>query len=1214
MKRKIIILASVVLALITLFSLVSCGTRYTVTIDLAGGTGIEKTEIKVKEGGLISDPGTPTREGYRFLGWYIGSTPKAWDFEKTVVNEDMVIRATWAKEGGSNDICKDGLAHDFIILEDKQPNCTEKGRVIKQCTKCRTKKTENLVALEHDLESVVTKETCGTQGFTTTTCKREGCTYNRVSHYVNPTGKHQWSDDVLGEYKTISSPTKYTSGVQAKWCLTCKKEETLPVKPLYSDKQINSLAIGNFKYTGGGYVNAPFVNISGFAGVTSSSFYTICVPANATDGNISTYWSADTMADGANFTGEWILLELEEKRDVGAINLVVPNYTAWELGDDCYVEYKIELLVNGQWIEVGTTGDKTATTEGINARATLVFDTPYNTDSVRVSVNHSTRFTAPIIYELEVLAHTDKTYREPVSMDGATTVSVSGKYNDWVSGGSALIDGDPASNWTTDWRRRVVEGMGGAVYAELEFAKETFVATVQFTSRFNVGRTFSLQYWVVDEEHPEGHFVERAQLAIPEEKSSDYIYGNVAGVNTITFTVDFELKTTKLRLELVKEPTYWESEIYSFTPYTIEERAEGVLSHTGCKHGVMNKSEVVAPTCVDAGYTVMRCNCGYTSKSKFTDALGHTWGEYEAVAKSGDGTRVAHCSACSATREKQFNEGGNAIVEVTQYLKNAKATWSHTLDDGNYLDTYIWGNEFMGKYKYRASMAMAICYADSFVDTWNEHFSKGVFDLVSHSYNHLNIYNVGVVSESSFLDDVNKAHYWFMNKFKGQKILGFATPNGQTTIPSAEYLAGFYYAARIGDSPRIYNLPSELTSREMWGRLNSYVSKSDQTEGAYVLFDANNYVGGYIVKPVYETKLDPETNEEVQVLVPDTYTIEWCDKVAGYEKTTVKEEVVNPETGETTIVEKEGYKFVSYAGGYTKASVMEEKTIKGVKTKVSTYVEEGGAYICIYDITKPEIREAIALASEKGGSATLKNIDVKNLKFVKKSDLASNFVFDNETLRLVDMPELTGSYSYDPSTYIFTWNEVGSYDFNPKTGEFTFKADGTGKYRMRHTQLGSYESGINTALDVGGWIIDCLHSFGAGSIYSSYASNVSKFEYMKKTHIWGASFNDAIMYLKEYQGSHVDVISMTDSEIKISLTDNLDDYMFNHALTVKVAIPESWIGKTITVTQAGVEVPFIADIDEYYDDFARKACTVMDGYLYLDAIPDAGEIVVTVGE
>ena len=1119
MKKRIIVLISVALALISLLALASCGTKYTVTIDLDGGTGISQTEIKVSEGGTIKDPGTPTKEGFRFIGWYINDTPKTWDFEKTKVTSDMTLRAAWSKSS-SSDVCKDGGPHTFEILEDTKPDCKNGGKLRQKCTVCLTVKTETFKSLGHDILETVVDPTCGAQGYTNKKCVREGCTYDTTVAYTQPTGNHTWSGATNDEYEVVVKPTKYTPGVEREWCLVCPAERTYSITPLYTVKDLEKLSIGNYKYTGGSYVDAPFVNISSFAGVTASSYYTVCVTNNAIDGDIGSYWSADTLADGANFTGEWILLTFQEEREIGAINVVVPNYTAWELGEDCYVEFNIELLVNGEWINVGKVSDKTGRTEGFNAGCMLELDTPYKANAVRATVSHSSRFAPAMIYEFEVFAHTEETYREPVSLDGASTATITGKYSEWAVGGAgALTDGDPSTSWWTDWRHKTEDKR---VYADLEFPAETFVAAIQFVTRADEGRTFSLQYWAVDEENPDGHFVEIGTYKVPAygDETVDCIYSTTNDgsnkVNTVAFTVNLEKSTTKLRLELIKEPIFWESKIFSFTPYTVEEKAEGVVAFTGCRHTALNTSTKVAPTCTEAGYTIMKCNCGYTAKSKATDALGHAWGEYivaEQLGSNGLKTRTASCQNCDATKSQSFKESYN-VVEITQYLKNAPAAWSHTLDDGNYMPTYEWAVPVFQKYKFRASMAMAITFADGYVSEWQEYFSNsGVFDLVSHSYNHDTIYNVGKVSDSSMLNDVNRAHYWFMNKFKGQRILGFATPNGQTSESAAEYLTGFYYAARIGDSPtQWYNIPSELTNRKMWGRLNSYVSKASQTEGAY------------------------------------------------------------------------------------------------------TYVK------------KSEIEGLLA-----------------NVDGTTGLNAFVNYMYNAETNRMQDDDRYDGTFWYNAETYVYEWLSEGSYNMHieqvteiqkvketvvdPETGEekevevekevvvdkevYTFVSDNSGEYIMVHSELGSYEKGINQILDVGGWSIDCVHTFGVtNQIWTSYEATISKLEFLKKAHIWGASFTDAIQYLREYQNAHVDVTEMTDTVIKISLTDTLDDYMFNHALTVKVDIPDDWTN--VTVTQNGVEIPLIMDIDEYYDDFAREACTIVDGFLYIDAVPDAGEIVVTV--
>ena len=58
--------------------------EYTVTFNSNGGSMI--SNLKVELNGLITKPTDPTKEGHKFLGWYIDeSFTTAWDFEKNPV-------------------------------------------------------------------------------------------------------------------------------------------------------------------------------------------------------------------------------------------------------------------------------------------------------------------------------------------------------------------------------------------------------------------------------------------------------------------------------------------------------------------------------------------------------------------------------------------------------------------------------------------------------------------------------------------------------------------------------------------------------------------------------------------------------------------------------------------------------------------------------------------------------------------------------------------------------------------------------------------------------------------------------------------------------------------------------------------------------------------------------------------------------------------------
>ena len=104
-----------------------------------------------------------------------------------------------------------------------------------------------------------------------------------------------------------------------------------------------------------------------------------------------------------------------------------------------------------------------------------------------------------------------------------------------------------------------------------------------------------------------------------------------------------------------------------------------------------------------------------------------------------------------------------------------------------------------------------------------------------------------------------------------------------------------------------------------------------------------------------------------------------------------------------------------------------------------------------------------------------------------------------------------------------------------------------------------------------------------------------------------------VQYIKEYQTATLTTLEFTDKSVRLSLTDTLDDYMFNHALTIKVDIPDEWTN--VTVKQGENEISFMSG-DEYKQpkNMSTQSYTIVDGYIYVDAIPDCGEIVIEVAD
>lgn len=106
-KRIFTSILCVALLLFTLLCITSCDIStikdylgfskaeevYTVTFDSDGGTVIDP--VKVKRGDKVDEPCSPTKEGYKFLGWYVGD--EEWLFIGFSVTEDITLIAKWER-------------------------------------------------------------------------------------------------------------------------------------------------------------------------------------------------------------------------------------------------------------------------------------------------------------------------------------------------------------------------------------------------------------------------------------------------------------------------------------------------------------------------------------------------------------------------------------------------------------------------------------------------------------------------------------------------------------------------------------------------------------------------------------------------------------------------------------------------------------------------------------------------------------------------------------------------------------------------------------------------------------------------------------------------------------------------------------------------------------------------------------------------------------
>ena len=113
------------------------------------------------------------------------------------------------------------------------------------------------------------------------------------------------------------------------------------------------------------------------------------------------------------------------------------------------------------------------------------------------------------------------------------------------------------------------------------------------------------------------------------------------------------------------------------------------------------------------------------------------------------------------------------------------------------------------------------------------------------------------------------------------------------------------------------------------------------------------------------------------------------------------------------------------------------------------------------------------------------------------------------------------------------------------------------------------------------------------------AETIKQFELLKSRadDVWVGLFREVVLYGQERDTAILNVVSSSDKEIKISVSDDMDDTLFTYPLTVKVRLPGDW--KTVVAKQSSKNVK--AEIIEH------------DGkpYALVAVVPDKGEVVIS---
>lgn len=140
-----------------------------------------------------------------------------------------------------------------------------------------------------------------------------------------------------------------------------------------------------------------------------------------------------------------------------------------------------------------------------------------------------------------------------------------------------------------------------------------------------------------------------------------------------------------------------------------------------------------------------------------------------------------------------------------------------------------------------------------------------------------------------------------------------------------------------------------------------------------------------------------------------------------------------------------------------------------------------------------------------------------------------------------------------------------------------------------------------------GWL--CVHYHGVMLINAKteeekkapYAKVLAELQEIKSREkdLWFATFREVVLYGQERDTAKLNVTSSAAGEIRLTLSDDMDDSLFDYPLTIKVRLPEEWAN--VSATQAG--------------KVAEASLVAHQGgkFALVKAVPDRGEVVLTPG-
>ena len=1151
MKKKLLLLFTLLLALMMIFA--SCGGGQTES----SSSEEEELDTYIVSFNLGYD-GAPAIEDREIEeGGRIGALP-------TPVRDGYTFDG-WKTESGKTVKSTTAVKEDMVLYAQWteippcfHPNMESAGLTQADCThpSVLTQRCTNVMC-----GYTTTTELAPALGHKLTTdapvapnCKKEGYT---LTHCTRKGCKFEEKKDIVPKLTThtysnswilVRAQTDYSYGQEKRACIICGNLELRELLP----NKIDEFALLPIKQViRDGQV---YVGVNSTASASATSLYRVTTAANAIDGRPNTYWRADTLVNKGSYVGDVFNLKLATAFDISVVEFTVPNYWAWKLGDEATVKYDVEIFAldengeNGQWIKVGTVSDSDVKDSlSKNAVVQLELDKIYKTNQIRATVTHATRYTPAMIYELQVYGKVEEFVRTPQSISALAGGKITGSYNSWVNSSHANLLDNSTQ---TSW---CTDARRWEDYQEY-------------------GRSSRVTFW-----------------------SEDYGVDNKQTISKVVVKAD----------KLVGETI----DVLVCRSYMVDKVVDKKDPNTG---EVMKDSEGNA-----IKETIQEAKNEWISLG-VKEIDGSFGGSFEFV-PTGEGVDSISDVVMLRVEVDNFgvdeNKDDLTVTSVVATLGTGEVTYNDL------------------EWTYRKKV-----YA-SFEFPQEQYLAY--IDIVCNK-------DAGrVMSLQFWVEDSNYTGGGYWEEYRRIEVLESSSQTGIATftIDVGDYHTKF--RLEVVKEPAIFGAyiydVTPYTVAEVAKELpkgSECLHKFAQAEATEIV-EATCIASGYSIFKCVSCDLTWKT--DATDLLEHTWALSSHQDIEGdtvYNKyicrvrdcEALMREAASTKVGSATITTPKISKYYHNASGawsmvfddgnYTAS--YEWLTPELVKRNMmatagltdsfsSSLISEWTGWIATgaWDVASHSLNHGGGFSDATIDENTMaKEVDEAHYKFMSyfpgqrilgfvtpngaTSDATANYV--NDLMAAGRNGGQTGSFT-DPNKLVTreNWGNLSSYvSYTTTTGD-------------------DYKKAIDDLVKGGLWTVECHHDLSVSKATPQFSTDINavlvKLDYFITKNVWCASFTQAIQYLRESHTAYVNSMSATDTSISLEVTDTLDDTMFQFPLTLEMELPSGWTN--VTVTQNGVNIP-VVDPSAYKPNMAEDmACTIINGTLYFDAVPDGGVVTIT---